>query len=727
MTDDAKLLRDYAKHGSEAAFGELVSRYVDLVYSTALRQVNGDTQLAQDVTQNVFIDLARRAGVLPNGVVLGGWLYRHTGFTASKVVRSEQRRRIREQEAVNMNALHTQPNTDAAWRQVAPVLDEAMQRLGGRDRDAIVLRYFERRDLRAVGAALGTNEDAAQKRVSRALEKLRAFLARRGITFSAAVLATTIASQAVSAAPAGLAVSITGVALAGVAASGGITVTLLKLISMAKTKTAMAIVVAIATIIVLRWPNSAREKTPDLPQINSVDVQPGSTMQSRPYVRRNSPTENSPKMPEAIKVRLMFHVVDAETGEGLANTKIDAVYFYAGGRPERHHLVSDETGSAAIPEPSETNDQGMNVFVTAEGHVPKCVSFTKKNIVQALKNDSGNFGPDYHLNSNGEKASEDKLVEVDQPWHNPEQNQKSPVPNSDTRIVLPSEYTMQLEPALSVGGRVVDEQGQPVARVTIRVQGSDQYIHGAENRNFQKSAVTSDVNGHWLYSYIPKDYEEIRFILTREDYATTLPVVQVGKTDLTNLVLVINRGFTITGRIADPDGKPINGAEVKELYDPYYGRQSTKSGVDGFFILKGLNEEGRMFGTGEVHVGVVVEAKGFAPQKLTVHLVEPTNLVNCVLVKGNIFRGRVVDEAGNPISKAVVTTDSDFRNGTTPRSAFEWQTSTDAEGRFEWDSAPAGEICFWFEADGYWVIRGLPLLADGSDHEIKLKRMAKEN
>ena len=130
MTDDAKLLRDYARDGSEASFGELVSRYVDLVYATALRQVNGDMHLAQDVTQSVFIDLARRAGVLSAVTVLGGWLYRHTGFTASKAVRSEQRRRIREQEAVNMNTLHNQPITDAAWQQVAPVLDEAMQRLG---------------------------------------------------------------------------------------------------------------------------------------------------------------------------------------------------------------------------------------------------------------------------------------------------------------------------------------------------------------------------------------------------------------------------------------------------------------------------------------------------------------------------------------------------------------------------------------------------------------------
>jgi len=255
MTDDAKLLRDYAKHGSEAAFGELVKRYVDLVYSTALRQVNGDTHLAQDVAQSVFIDLTRRAGVLPTVTVLGGWLYRHTSFTAAKAIRTERRRQARETQAVEMNALNDPSDTDAAWRQVAPVLDEAMQQLGARDRDAIVLRYFERRDLRAVGAALGTNEDAAQKRVSRALEKLRAFLTRRGITFSAAVLATTIASQAVTAAPVGLAISVTGTALAGAAAGGGITLTLLKLMSMTKFRVGVLgalVVVGLATPLVVQ-------------------------------------------------------------------------------------------------------------------------------------------------------------------------------------------------------------------------------------------------------------------------------------------------------------------------------------------------------------------------------------------------------------------------------------------------------------------------------------------
>ena len=180
LTDSLKLLRDYADHGNEAAFRELVERYIDLVYSTAVRRVGGDADLARDVTQAVFTDLARKARSLRNVELLGGWLHRHTGFVAGGMVRSERRRQIREQEAAYMNAPNDSP--DALWQQLAPVLDETIDSLAPSDRQVILLRFFERRDFRAIGGALGISDDAAQKRVSRALEKLRELLASRGVT-----------------------------------------------------------------------------------------------------------------------------------------------------------------------------------------------------------------------------------------------------------------------------------------------------------------------------------------------------------------------------------------------------------------------------------------------------------------------------------------------------------------------------------------------------------------
>src|ERR1041385_7990980 len=187
MTDAQFLLRQYVERGSDSAFRELVTRYVDFVYSVALRRVGGNTHLAQDVTQAVFTDLARKARTLPRDVMLGGWLHRHTCFVSSTTIRNERRRQARERSAVEMNALHA-PG-DADWNRLVPILDEAVDQLGADDRQAIILRFFEGLDLRAVGAAFGGTDDAAQKRVSRALDKLRELLFQRGVTLAVTALA----------------------------------------------------------------------------------------------------------------------------------------------------------------------------------------------------------------------------------------------------------------------------------------------------------------------------------------------------------------------------------------------------------------------------------------------------------------------------------------------------------------------------------------------------------
>lgn len=246
MIESQKLLVDYATHGSEAAFQALVAAYLDLVYSVAFRLVDGDAPLAEDVTQTVFIDLARLAKTLSGEVRLGGWLHRHTYFVAAKTMRGERRRRSRERHAVEMNAL---PDHSAAHLdQVAPILDEAINELGAADRAAILLRFFEQLDFRSVGRALGSNEAAAQKRVSRALEKLRLLLKRRGVAYSAAALGTALAGQAVTAAPAGLAVSISATSVAAAAAGGGASLALFELLTMTKLKAAILGTVVIAGV-----------------------------------------------------------------------------------------------------------------------------------------------------------------------------------------------------------------------------------------------------------------------------------------------------------------------------------------------------------------------------------------------------------------------------------------------------------------------------------------------
>src|SRR5258705_475109 len=159
MRDDAQLLDAYAGEASESGFTELVTRHIDLVYAAALRVVAGDAHLARDVTQIVFLDLARKARRLPRDVFLAGWLHRHTCFVAKKAVRTERRRKAREQIAMEMNALDDNPQ--ATWEQIAPYLDEGLNQLNTSDRTAIVLRFLKQQDLRVVGAASSLIPSAA--------------------------------------------------------------------------------------------------------------------------------------------------------------------------------------------------------------------------------------------------------------------------------------------------------------------------------------------------------------------------------------------------------------------------------------------------------------------------------------------------------------------------------------------------------------------------------------
>ncbi|HUA68839.1 MAG TPA: TIGR03435 family protein, partial [Candidatus Saccharimonadales bacterium] len=243
-----ELVDEFTRQNSEMAFAKLVQRHIHLVYSVA-RRFAGNSNDAQDITQAVFIILARKAGSLSPRTVLTGWLYETTRFTAMRFLRTHARRRAHEQEAVLRSTIENSDDGQV-WHQLAPYLEAAMSRLRSLDRTLLALRYYENKTGAEAAALLGIREEAARKRASRALEKLQRFFVKRGITSTTAIIAGAISANSVQAAPAALAMSVTAAAITKGATASASTLTLikgaLKVMAWSKAKTAV-----VAGIIVL--------------------------------------------------------------------------------------------------------------------------------------------------------------------------------------------------------------------------------------------------------------------------------------------------------------------------------------------------------------------------------------------------------------------------------------------------------------------------------------------
>jgi len=214
MTDDSDLLVRYCQDRSESAFTELVGRHFNLVYFAALRQLGGDTHRARDVSQAVFTCLAVKAPTLSRRVSIAGWLHNCTRFIATREIRSERRRQARHAQANTLMETNADPSGRLDYDRLSPIIDEALHGLSERDRELVLLRYYQENSFVEISAKLGLSADAARFRLDRALGRMRTTLARRGIESTSAVLASALASQGLVAAPLDVAATIAGAALA---------------------------------------------------------------------------------------------------------------------------------------------------------------------------------------------------------------------------------------------------------------------------------------------------------------------------------------------------------------------------------------------------------------------------------------------------------------------------------------------------------------------------------
>ncbi len=260
MSEDAELLRRYVEHRSDADFTALVQRHLGLVHGCALRRVGHDLPLAEDVTQEVFCALARKAPSLVHHPSLAGWLFVATQHTAAAAVRRERRRISREHRVTTMEEILHAPSSELEpdWPRLRPLLDDLILELKDQDRTAVALRFFEQRSFAEVGRALRLTEDTARKRVDRAVEKLRAGLAERGVTSSTAALAFALSEQAAASVPAALAAKVSAVALAELAASGSGGLAALVGVLLSGTTAVVATLVAAAGLVAWQHQTNAR-------------------------------------------------------------------------------------------------------------------------------------------------------------------------------------------------------------------------------------------------------------------------------------------------------------------------------------------------------------------------------------------------------------------------------------------------------------------------------------
>ena len=407
--------------------------------------------MARDVVQTVFTDLARKAGTLRSDSSLGGWLHRHTCFVSSTARRAEQRRLARERIAVEMNQLN-EPS-DGAWQQIAPLLDEAIDQLGEADRRAIVLRFYERQDLRAVGAALGASEDAAQKRLSRALEKLRALLASKGASLSVAALTSVLAGRAVTAAPAGLAAQVSGVALAGAnVAQAGFIAGFLTLMTSLKLQLALGTVaVGLIAGAIIYQSNSRNDSGspsgPTPPVVNSAAV--GGLVETAGAASPGALFEGATGVTVSDSENLRLTILAADSGKPIPGVQVS----YRAWEKDQFHgkrFVSNRNGACEVVLPRTT--------ITHLELTASCEGFA-----------------DTRLQWQTERGE-----------------------------TIPASYTLRLTRPVPISGRVLDPDGLPVAGAKMGWNHQDDptSISRPESHDFGWIEVETDSEGRWQINRI---------------------------------------------------------------------------------------------------------------------------------------------------------------------------------------------------------------------------------
>lgn len=676
--DDFDLLQAYASERAEDAFATLTARYLNLVHSAALRQM-GDAHAAEDVTQAVFLTLARKAGVIRRDAVLSAWLLRTTRFAAANARRLQQRRQFYEQQA-----MHSDPSfseSESAWPHIAPLLDEALDHLGAKDRNAVVLRFFEHRSLKEIGTRLGMSEDTAQKRVARAIEKLRVFFGRWGRHVSVSVLTTVIAAKSVEAAPTNL---ITAVG-AAVASEGVMTGTAIGLLARATAGTlararlrllatrigGVGLAAGLVVVTAFEYDRTAATET----ALRSAPA----LAPSAPPLHEQVRERRAMRAPRTRGRQIAFQVLNAKSDAPISGARLTLRSIVDPAQATTNTFITDERGNGVVgyvPAKGQSWDHRIEVF--HDGYVPKFVSWSS--------------------------YQEDRPEE------------------------MPAAYSLKLDPAVTIGGFVEDEQNRPIAdvRVVFSVSGPSVGASRARERLTMMGdyhTETTDAEGRWSCNHVPARFGMIDFTLVHPqfqektyqsdsvDSPNGINLQRIAEADLLarTAVMRIKPGLGIAGIVIDENSQPVAGAKVTQDFEFNHPERNLMTGADGLF----------RFGNGRPSdLWLTIQAEGFAPIVTSIVAKASVENLKVVLSPGRLLRGRVVDEANEPIPGASIEAASPSADS---RMLFEWRTKTDGDGFFGWDAAPARQE-YAIEASGFGEQLHVSLTADGTEQLIQLKR-----
>ncbi len=668
--NDWELLQGWARERSDAAFGELVRRYLNLVYNSALRRV-GEPELARDISQAVFLALAQKAHQLNPKVILSGWLFRTTGFVAARAVRSEVRRKRWEMEASSMNPTST-TNPAENWSAIQGHLDGALQSLSARDRDALLVRFFEQQPLRVVAERFGISEHAAKKRVSRATEKLRSILGRGGVALSATAVADLLLNIPTQAAPADLPELIAHSAINGAVTQSVATLSASAARDWFLAKCRQCIPISIGGLLLLTsgvmwWRGQSKGRSDSLLAENGGALAAGSTVP----VQANSARDAVPK-PGISKIYLAVKSAD---GEPLRAAIRAGGVRMRSANPPAQELTTDENGLVEIAVDGRDIDS-VHVAVAAPGYVPVSLTWKKHEFVA------------------------ESLF-----------------------------YTAKLQRGLTLEGVVQTEDGTPVpnAFVSFNNPGSDLGQRQNISFNNRLTALRTDEQGRFRSTQLPVPVgdQAMSYSVEHDQYVRVTVPLNNLEALRTNHIVTLKPGVKVRGLVVNANHQPIPGAKLTEAHQFGEPRRSAQSDASGAFEIG-------PFVPGEVLLAAAAEGYEENTRRIDVSAAT-TNLVLQLSIDtgeksgwergmdaGATVRvsGKVMDEkSGEPIPVFRVRLNE--HRGSSLSYLGEGHT-----GQFDWPVFMAffSEFSLEVDADGYQAAKTevRPVRSGAQNFEVKL-------